>query len=206
MAAVIVAQPLGVLVSNGEDVPFASHLPFIVDEINPNEPKLSGSTLLGHMDRSNPQWRALRNGSSVKVIFSGPNSYITPTIYRTEPAAPTWDYVAVHVTGTVHPLPRGEVTMDVVLRTVRQFEGEFGTDWQPDRSLDYFNEILPGVGAFRLVVSAAEGMFKLSQEKSLETRTRVVQALDSSPSEPARDLARLMKATEPATRFECGSG
>jgi len=59
---------------------------------------------------------------------------------------------------------------------VQVFEKEFGYSWDMSESVDYFRKIVSGVGAFRVRVTKAEGMFKLSQEQCPEIRDRVVQS------------------------------
>jgi transcriptional regulator len=61
-----------------------------------------------------------------------------------------------------------------------------------DVSLDYFRKILPGVGAFRLKVTGAEGMFKLSQEQPGEVRARVREAFGQSACTYKRETAELI--------------
>jgi len=63
----------GVLVSPVEGVPFATHLPFLLERgVGPH------GTLVGHMARANPQWQALGEQSAL-VVFSGPHAYISPS-------------------------------------------------------------------------------------------------------------------------------
>lgn len=183
--------PLATLVSNGEPTPYATHLPVIFsrdDAQGAGSPV--GTTLLGHMNRANPHWAALTDVPAAKLVFTGPHSYITPALYETTPAAPTWNFVTVHVEGTVHPIVEFEETLGVVQATVEAFEAAFGSKWGMDSSLDYFRNIGSAVGAFRLSVTAADGMFKLSQEKAPEIQRRIG--------------ARLT-ATEAGTRHELGA-
>ena len=72
------------LVTVEDGVPFASHLPFLV------EPGAQGSQgrLLAHMARANPQWRAFSQDRDVLVIFQGPHTYVSPSWYVTEPNVP----------------------------------------------------------------------------------------------------------------------
>ncbi|MDI2127103.1 FMN-binding negative transcriptional regulator [Yinghuangia seranimata] len=172
--------PLALMVSNGApaDGPFATHLPVITDPGWDGRPAadLAGMPLLGHMNRANPHWTALRTGTAVVLTFTGPHAYVSPTVYGISPAAPTWDFTSVHVHGVVEKIESTEETLEVVKATVRAFEKEFGDSWDMTESVDYFRKIVPGVGAFRMRVSKAEGMFKLSQEQRPEVRERVVRS------------------------------
>ena len=189
-------NPLALAVTNGslEDGPFATHLPVIFDpEASGDGPgELPGTTLLGHMNRANPHWEALETGSVLLLTFTGPHSYVSPTVYEVTPAAPTWNFTAVHVRGVVEKIDSIEETLGVVQATVRAYEKAFGDGWDMTGSLDYFRRIVPAVGAFRFTVTGAEGMFKLSQEQPGEVRERVRGSFGQSGCAYKREVAELM--------------
>ncbi|MEV5873270.1 FMN-binding negative transcriptional regulator [Streptomyces sp. NPDC052101] len=173
-------NPLALMASNGApaDGPFATHLPVITEPGWDGQaaPDLAGMPLLGHMNRNNPHWAALDTGTVILLTFTGPHAYVSPTVYDITPAAPTWNFTSVHVHGVVEKIESLEETLDVVKATVRAYEGKFGDSWDMTESLEYFRKIVPDVGAFRVQVTKAEGMFKLSQEQRPEVRERVVKS------------------------------
>src|SRR5205085_2896364 len=79
----------------------ATHLPLLLDrDAGPL------GTVLGHVARANPHARQLAAGATdALVLFTGPNAYITPSWYALKAehgrVVPTWNYVAVHASGTV---------------------------------------------------------------------------------------------------------
>lgn len=197
--AVVRANPLATLVTSADPVPFATHLPVVVPEdtdraLEGGPQDLLGHRLIGHMNRANPHWSRLAEGStSGLLIFRGPGGYISPTVYGYTPAAPTWNFVSVHVRATLTPLPPGEQTLGVVRRTVRELEGRFGREWDMTDSIGYFERIVPGVGAFEVQVEQVDGMFKLSQEQSDPVRDETVRHFGSSPHGTHRELACWME-------------
>lgn len=196
MVDLIRGNPLALAATNGspEDGPFATHLPVIFDPETSGDwsGELPGATLLGHMNRNNPHWTALENGSVLLLTFTGPHSYVSPTVYEVTPAAPTWNFTAVHVRGVVEKIDTIEETLGVVQSTVRAYEGAFGNGWDMTESLDYFRKIVPDVGAFRFTVTGAEGMFKLSQEQPGEVRERVRESFGQHGCAYKREVAGLM--------------
>ncbi|MFC7895159.1 FMN-binding negative transcriptional regulator [Streptomyces sp. NPDC057381] len=196
MVDLIRGNPLALAVANGQpdEGPFATHLPVIFDPDGDldGDGDLTGATLLGHMNRANPHWASLDTGGVLLLTFTGPHSYVSPTVYEVTPAAPTWNFTAVHVRGVVEKIDSMEETLGVVQSTVRAFEGEFGNGWDMSESLGYFRKIAPGVGAFRLTVTGAEGMFKLSQEQPGEVRERVRESFGRSGCVHKRGTAGLM--------------
>ncbi|HEX5534482.1 MAG TPA: FMN-binding negative transcriptional regulator [Actinomycetales bacterium] len=187
--------PLAMLITNGAEAPFATHLPIIpadsLDE-GTGETGLVGVSLLGHMNRLNPHWAALAAGRPGLLVFQGPNAYVSPTVYQTTPAAPTWNFTAVHLHGTPEPIESRDETLHVVKATVTAYERDHGTRWDMTDSIGYFKQIVPGVGAFRFRVTAAEGMFKLSQEKSETIRQAVADSFASATSGCSHAVADTM--------------
>lgn len=195
------AFPLGLLVTPGAAGLLATHLPVVfAADVDGTKPPgaLDGATLCGHLNRANPHWTALADGADALLVFQGADGYVSPTAYQTTPAAPTWDFVAVHVRGALRPVVDAERTRQVVRTTARVFEGRFGAHWDMTSSLDYFERLLPGVGAFEVVVARAEGMFKLSQEKKPEVRERVAAAFARSGDSRRQEVAALIERTAQA--------
>ncbi|MFF0741809.1 FMN-binding negative transcriptional regulator [Streptomyces sp. NPDC004111] len=200
--AMIKANPLALVVTSGEPAPLGTHAPVLfrhgpdgADETAVAEDgSLTGSTLLGHMDVQNPQWTAMREGDRALIVFQGPHGYVSPTVYGVTPAAPTWDFTAVHITGTLRPTADPDEILAIVRDTARRLESGFGKGWDQEDSVDYFRKIAPGVGAFELRVESVQTMFKLSQEKPAPMRRRIVEDFEGSDSGTHRNLAALMRS------------
>jgi transcriptional regulator len=93
--ALIRAHSVAIMITADDmGVPFATHLPFLLDD--GRAPK---GTLRGHVARSNPHWRYLAAGRPTLVVFAGAHAYVSPSWYASGPAVPTWNYVAVHAAG-----------------------------------------------------------------------------------------------------------
>lgn len=94
----LAAGGLAYLVTPGPDGLAVTALPFIYDAAR--------GTLLGHVARANPHWRACAPGVESVAIFSGPDAYISPMFYETTretgKVAPTWNYETLTVYGEVH--------------------------------------------------------------------------------------------------------
>ena len=86
------AYPFATLVSALEGKPFITHIPIIYNE--------ESGKLVAHIDKYNPQVATLQDGAEVTVIFKGPDTYISPSVYTTK-QLPTWNYIIVHITGTI---------------------------------------------------------------------------------------------------------
>lgn len=197
--ATLRANPLALVATNHGDVPIATHAPVVFwrgpdDADEADTTTLVGATLVGHMNVRNPQWTEMADGDRVLVVFQGPHGYVSPVVYGVTPAAPTWDFTAVHVTGTVRPTAERADVLDVVRHTVLRLEAAFGLGWDMASSQEYFESLAPGVGAFELHVESVRTMFKHSQEQPPERRQRVIDGFAASRSGTHRELAAMMRA------------
>jgi len=186
-------HPLATLVTNGEFAPWATRLPSLVGPGEPDSGPLAGVELVGHMNRANPHWRSLTDGTPGRLMFDGPGGFVTPVAYHEDPAAPTWNFAAVHVCGRIRPVRDAEETLHIVRWTAERLEDRFGAGWDSTSSIDYFRRILPGVGAFRLTVESVEAMFKLSQEKTGAVQESVIKRYEADRTGAYWQLARLMR-------------
>jgi transcriptional regulator len=196
MADLVRQNPLALLVTNSAagGTPHATHMMAIPDPATEDDwsDDLVGATLLGHLNRANPHWPTLTTGSTALLVFTGCHAYVSPTVYGISPAAPTWNFTAVHVHGVLDLIPPGDDTLHVVQSTVRACESRFGTNWDMSDSVAYFRGMISQVGAFRFTAERAEGMFKLSQEQSPEIRDRVRQSFAAKPCPRHQETADLM--------------
>ncbi|GGK72654.1 hypothetical protein GCM10012284_03060 [Mangrovihabitans endophyticus] len=196
-------NPLALLSTNGERTPHATHVPIIADPLGHTEDPaadLTGTVLLGHLNRANPHWSALTDGQEALVVFTGPHGYVSPHLYGVTPAAPTWNFTSVHLRGRLRRLEQPAETMRVVTATVRAFESRFGFGWRMGTSAEYFRRILPGVGAFRIDVDDVAAMFKLSQEQTPAIRQVVADFFARSDVGTHRSLGTLMALSSESDR------
>jgi transcriptional regulator len=190
---IIDGHPLATLVTNGEFEPYATRLPALIAPGQPQSSPLVGIEFVGHMNRANPHWKSLADGTRARLMFDGPGGFVTPAAYHTDPAAPTWNFAAVHVCGRLRLVRDLEETLRIVRWTAASLEQRFGEAWDQTSSLGYFRQIVPGVGAFRLVAASVQAMFKLSQEKSTEVQESVIKRYEADGSGTYWPLARLMR-------------
>lgn len=164
-------NPFALVVSAGPtDAPVATHVPVVFPQDRPLPDALDGATLLGHMARVNPQWRSLAADRAILLVFASGHGYVSPSTYGREPAVPTLNYAAVHITGTVELVDDG---LHVVEETVRALEGLRSPAWDMTASRERFVELAPRVVAFRVLVTSVRSMFKLSQDMPADIRDRV---------------------------------
>jgi transcriptional regulator len=165
------ACDFGVVVSQGPDGLFATHIPLMLKR---GEGRLG--TLYGHVARANPHVKLF--GSEALVVFSGPHAYVSPTWYSDRAKnVPTWNYVAVHCYGT--PVVHEREVHAHLDQMVGRYEG--GDGWSFGELAPQMQETMPrGIVAFRMEISRIEGKAKLSQNKPREERVRVMEGLKAA--------------------------
>lgn len=192
LRAVIDENPLAIFGTNGPRRPILTHLPAIVPAGTPAGH--IGDRVLCHLNRANPHWSALEDGQSAVLTFDGPSGYVSPSCYPAGPAAPTWDFVSVEVSGLIRRITSEAATLAVVRATAEALEDRFGSGWAASGSIDYFRQILPAVGAFEFLVESVGSMFKLSQDKDPQTREQVIRRFEHGERRSGQDLAATMRA------------
>ena len=153
MIEVIKTYPLAMLISVKDNMPLISHLPLIYSE----------GKLIGHLDKYNPQAELLKNNNDVTVIFSGPQCYISPSIYSTT-QLPTWNYIMVHLKGNVKEVTDEEMIMQSMIEMTTFLEApEHKYILEPDNPR--MSQFINYVKGFEIDITHWEGKFKLSQDK-----------------------------------------
>ena len=175
------ANPFGLLVGEVDGSAFATHLPFLLD----------GDRLLLHFARGNPHWKVLDGITEMLAVFSGPHAYVSPRWYQSAQAVPTWNYVAVHIYGAPRAMDELSQVREMLDRLVWQYEeGGWSLDGQAD---DFVDRMIRGIAAFEMPIERIEGKFKLSQNRPVEDRRRVIETFEEPGRQQHTRLARLMR-------------
>jgi len=162
----------GVLAVSGEGPPMLAHVPFVLSE--------DGKSADLHLVRSNTITRALTKPLAARLAVSGPDSYISPDWYGVEGQVPTWNYVAVHLTGTLEKRPDSELP-GVLDRLSAQFEDRLApkAPWKAGKmEPDTLGKMMRMIVPFRLNNSGVAGPWKLAQNKPDQVRERAAGHVD----------------------------
>lgn len=169
--------------SSSGNSPAATHLPLIVKDEGEH------GVLQGHFARANPHWKSLAERETL-VVFNGPHSYVSPTLYAEPLSVPTWNYIAIHAYGTLS-LIEGETDKDSLLaELIATNEPAYGARWRAMPE-GFRRTMLAGIIGFRIPIVRIEGKFKLSQNRP-EADRRSVQATHAAGDSDQRALAAWM--------------
>jgi transcriptional regulator len=181
-------RAFGVLAVNGEDGPMMAHIPFLIDD--------QGAQLDLHLVRSNPIARALKVPMRARIAVSGADGYISPDWYGVEDQVPTWNYIAVHITGTLEMLPHAQMR-DMLDRQSKHFEDQLlpKAPWKTDKMTpEVLDKMMRQIVPCRMTIHAVDGTWKLNQNKPDDVRLRAADHVDAyGMGQELRLLAALMR-------------
>lgn len=153
MIEVIKTYPLATVISVVNNQPLITHLPLIFEN----------GKLIGHIDIYNPQAKLLKDDNDVTLIFSGPECYISPSVYSTT-QLPTWNYIKVHLKGNVKAI-ESKAALKHSLIAMTEFLEAPENKYVLDPDNPRLNRNLNYIEMFEITITDWEGKFKLSQDK-----------------------------------------
>ena len=173
---------------NGDAGPLLSHVPFLLND------DASHADL--HLVRSN---LIARQGAAPAVIaVNGPDAYISPDWYGIDDQVPTWNYVAVHLRGTLEPLP-AETLLDMLDRQSADYEARLlpKKPWETSKmSADVLARFLRMIQPFRLRIEQIDATWKLNQNKESGPRRAASASVTDGFGSELGGLAKLMRDTD----------
>ena len=178
----------GLLVLNGLETPLLAHVPFLV--------AADGASVDLHLARSNPIARAVGAQALATLAVVGPDGYISPDWYGVPDMVPTWNYVAVHLIGTLERLP-DDAMHDMLVRQSAAFEARLAPKlpWTLSKmSGEAIARLMRMIVPFRLTIDDVQSTWKLSQNRTEDARLAAAAGLeDAGFGQETEELARMMR-------------
>ncbi|MGD1066063.1 MAG: FMN-binding negative transcriptional regulator [Vulcanimicrobiaceae bacterium] len=184
--------PLATLVSAYGGALAANHLPMLIDPDRPD-------VVLCHVARANALWTTVDERTPALAIFTGPDAYISPSYYPSKRehgrVVPTWNYIAVHVYGTLHVRDDAEAVRRIVTLLTHAHERARTPEWHvEDAPPSFIDQQLAAIVGLELHVTQVIGKWKLGQNRVPADREAVEAALDASEVPSERATAAAMAA------------
>ncbi|GAB5474275.1 MAG: protease synthase/sporulation negative transcriptional regulator PaiB [Maribacter sp.] len=175
----------GILVTTADKKPWATHIPLELDTDTEGH-----DILVGHIAKANPQWQHFKENEQVLCIFNGPHSYISSSWYAAE-EVPTWNYIAVHVYGTLTLLDE-----KAVLASLHKLVDNYEKASKNPISL---HDISPktmrqikGIVGFQIKVTDIQATYKLSQGREHD-HPKIISELEERDGAGSKAIAQCMR-------------
>ncbi|NVN18633.1 FMN-binding negative transcriptional regulator [Muricauda sp. HICW] len=175
----------GILINIVDNKPWGTHIPLELETDGKGN-----DVLVGHIAKANPQWKHFKDESEVLCIFNGPHAYVSSSWYKEE-EVPTWNYIAVHVYGTLNILSEEE-TMASMHRLVDKYEKDSKKPISLKNMSSKTLRQIKGVVGFQIKVSDIQATYKLSQTRS-DDHQKIISELKERPDSGSQGIAGLME-------------
>jgi transcriptional regulator len=177
----IEAYPLACIVAQTSEGLIANHIPIL---------SAPDGTLIGHVALNNDMHRLVEENQEVMVIFRGDDAYVSPNYYPTKPEhhrhVPTWNYQVVHIYGNITFQHVEQPKRAAVGLLTRNHERKLNGDkaWRmADAPMDYMQQMINNIVAFRIKPSRILAKSKLSQNREERDYIGAINGLRSTGHE-----------------------
>lgn len=182
----LIENSFGILISQTEGKITGTHIPMELDTDENGE-----AILLGHIAKANPQSKNLRNEDEILAIFNGPHSYISSSWYQKE-NVPTWNYVAVHVYGSVKII-EGQELMDSLKKLVDKYEQNSENPVSMEKMTSKTLKQINGIIGFSIKINEIQAAYKLSQNRGKVDYDNIINKLEKISDPNSIAVAQEMK-------------
>ncbi|HEX5625082.1 MAG TPA: FMN-binding negative transcriptional regulator [Saprospiraceae bacterium] len=152
--------------------PVATQLPVFIEEQGGRK------YLRGHIMKNTDHHKAFQQNPNVLAVFTGHHSYVSGTWYDNPYTPSTWNYMSVHVRGTIRFLDDAAL-IDVLRMTTLHFEqyNAQSTTVFDNLPADYTQRLMKAIVAFEIEVSDMDTVFKLSQDRDEKSYDNIIERL-----------------------------
>lgn len=145
--------------------------------------------LIGHLMRSNPLHAALSDDPRATILFSGPQTYVSPGHARRRNWAPTSNYAQLTVGAEI--AFDGDLTEYALKMLIDAMETGRAAPWGVEELGPRYYAMLDRIVGFRARVTSVSGKFKLGQDEDDATLRAILDTL------PAGDITAWMRRFNP---------
>jgi transcriptional regulator len=159
----------------GSDIynkPVASQVPVFIEEIDGRK------VLRGHIMKHTDHHKAFVHNPHVLIVFTGHSTYVSGTWY-TNPSTPsTWNYMSVHVQGSIKFLEGNEL-IDILRKTTLHFEeqNQQSATIYDNLPVEITKRLMQAIVGFEIEITKIETVFKLSQDRDLLSYENIIEKL-----------------------------
>jgi transcriptional regulator len=170
----------------GEKYPVATQIPLHIKVV---EGKIF---LEGHMMRKTDHHLAFEKNSNVLVLFTGSHCFVSANWYTDPSMGSTWNYMTVHAKGKINFVDEA-ATVQMVKSLSDRYVGTQSAASFDSLSSDYINHMVKGIVGFSIEVENIDNVFKLSQNRDINSQKNIIEQLKKRGDENSAKIAKEME-------------
>jgi len=174
--------------ADAENKPVATQVPVFIDE---KDGKLF---LTGHIMKNTDHHKAFEKNPNVLAVFTGPHVYVSATWYDDPYQASTWNYMSVHVKGTIR-FGNADDLVAILKRLTLHYENNntASTTVFDNLPSEYTGRLMKAIIAFEVEITSIENVFKLSQNRDEKSFHNIMAKLQEQGSDGQFIAAEMKK-------------
>jgi len=174
------------IVGSDGEYPVATHVPVSI--------KKEGEQIIltGHIMKHTSHYKAFAENENVLVIFNGPHCYVSASWYVKKEVASTWNYMDVQARGKIKFYDT-ERTKEIIRDLTNHYEPEESDAAFDKLPPEYVVRLVRAIIGFTIEISSIENVFKLSQNRDIQSRKNIIEKLSASTDAGANAIAVEMK-------------
>jgi transcriptional regulator len=180
------ANSFGILINQIDGKISGTHIPLELDQDENGK-----DVLVGHIAKRNPQSKNFKEDAEVLAIFNGPHSYISSSWYQKEDV-PTWNYIAVHVYGTIKII-EGEELFEAMKKLVDKYEKNSKNPVSVEKMSSKTLQQINGVVGFSIKINEIQAAYKLSQKNEEADHENIINELENNGDSSGMRIAKEMR-------------
>lgn len=185
------AHPFVTLIGNNAGTSVATQVPVLITETG------GKITIRGHIMRKTDHHLAFENNPEALILFIGPQCYVSSSWYAERNIGSTWNYMTVHVRGSMQFLDEAGTT-DIITELTKKYEsGQKNPQLVKDMPAEYIGSMVKGIVGFEIEARSIYPLFKISQNRSDASYKNIVDQLLATTQHDEKEIAREMIVRRP---------
>ncbi len=157
---------------DSENKPIATQVPVFIEHKNGRD------VLRGHIMKDTDHHKAFLHNPNILAVFTGKHTYVSGTWYSNPYTASTWNYMSVHVKGSLRFVNNSEL-VDILRMTSLHFEGQNqdSTTVYDHLPSNFKKKAIEFIAGFEIEIEKIDTVFKLSQDRDAESYHNIIKKL-----------------------------
>ena len=150
--------------------------------------------LQGHIMRNTDHHKAFNENPNALLVFTGPSCYVSASWYTNPQIGSTWNYMSVHIGGTINFMSNDELIQFMRKLTLKFEKGNKRSLTFYDNLPDQFlNKMMPAIVGFEIKAEQMENVFKLSQNRDEKSYLNIISKLEEQGGQNALIASEMRK-------------